>query len=384
MNEDDFTPDNIVEFKLNNWNFHGEAPPEPTAWLVKGLLPESGCGLMSGQWGSYKTTVALDLAVSVMTGTPFAGKFTVRRRGGVCYFAVEGIGGLASRLSAIANARGADDALPFAYRSDCPALTAKDALSQLTIMVESAANTFREKFDLPLVAVFIDTLVTAADYAKAGDENDAAAGQRIMSGLTGLSQRTGALVVGLDHFGKVVETGTRGSSAKEGAADVVLALLAEREISGSVNNTRLAVRKMREGIAGLELPFIPRAVEVGTDLDGDPITRTVIDWDAPPTEPQSSEKAWSKSLQLLRRILMAMLADHGFEAMPFLDGPTVRAVNTDLVRNEFYRQYPADGDEAQKTEARRKAFYRAFKDALAKKLVGSREVDGVQLVWLAT
>ena len=28
--------------------------------------PTTGAGLISGQWGSYKTTVALDIAVSVM------------------------------------------------------------------------------------------------------------------------------------------------------------------------------------------------------------------------------------------------------------------------------------------------------------------------------
>ena len=86
-----------------------------------------------------------------------------------------------------------------------------------------------DKFDVPPVLVFVDTVVTAAGYSKSGDDNDAAIAQRIMSVLSGLSQQTGALVVGIDHFGKVTETGTRGSSAKEGHADAVLALLADRE-----------------------------------------------------------------------------------------------------------------------------------------------------------
>ena len=57
------------------------------------------------------------------------------------------------------------------------------------------------------------------------------------------------------HVGKVVETGTRGSSAKEGAADAVIALLADRELSGGLRNTRLAVRKQRDGLSGFEIPF---------------------------------------------------------------------------------------------------------------------------------
>jgi hypothetical protein len=48
-----------------------------------------------------------------------------------------------------------------------------------------------------------------------------------MSTLTAVSQRTGALVLGLDHFGKVADTSTRGSSAKESYAEVVLALRAK-------------------------------------------------------------------------------------------------------------------------------------------------------------
>jgi hypothetical protein len=58
----------------------------------------------------------------------------------------------------------------------------------------------------------------------------------------------------------------------------VLALLAERELNGTVGNTRLAIRKMREGSSGIELPFTPKIVQTGTDEDGDPMTRVVIDW----------------------------------------------------------------------------------------------------------
>ena len=72
--------------------------------------------------------------------------------------------------------------------------------------------------------IVIDTMITAAGFSS-GEDNDAAAAQKVMNSLRITSQRTGALVVGIDHFGKVVETGTRGSSAKEGAADVVIALL---------------------------------------------------------------------------------------------------------------------------------------------------------------
>jgi hypothetical protein len=68
--------------------------------------------------------------------------------------------------------------------------------------------------------------------------------------------------------------------------------------------------------------------------------------------------------------------------LPYADGPNVRACDLELVRQEFYRQHPADGDEKQKTEARRQAFYRAVKAAQEASLIAIRELDGVQLVWL--
>jgi hypothetical protein len=107
----------------------------------------------------------------------------------------------------------------------------------------------------------------------------------------------------------------------------------------------------------------------------------VIDWQQQTIKPADDAK-WAKSLRLLRQVLMTTLADQGAETTPFLDGPAVRAVSVELVRNEFYRQYPADGDERQKATARRQAFYRVVKDAQAKGLVSTREVEGVQLIWL--
>ena len=366
------------------WRFHAAGDPAPTPWLIKGILPETGAGLISGQWGTYKTTAALDIAVSVMTGQPFAGRFAIKRQGGVCYLALEGAGGLASRLTAIARARGCAEALPFLYRRDCPALTAPDALQQLSAMMADAASALRTKFDVSVVLVFVDTVVTAAGYSKSGDDNDAAVAQRLMSVLAGLSQMTGALVVGLDHFGKISETGTRGSSAKEGAADVVLALLADRETGGSVSNTRLAVRKLRDGPCGLELPFVPRTVEVGTDSDGDPVTRVTIDWAPAARSSQTGrdQDGWTKSLRLLRRTLMNVLVDQGGEQRPFRDGPLVRAVDLEIVRAEFYRSYPAEGDEMTKRATRQKAFRRAIANAQSNNLIGVREVGTVTLVWL--
>jgi hypothetical protein len=87
-------------------------------------------------------------------------------------------------------------------------------------------------------------------------------------------------------------------------------------------------------------------------------------------------------MQVLRRVLMTILADCGQNVRPFPDGPAVRACDIELLRTEFYRQYPADGTGKQKSDARRKAFGRCVKESVARSLVTTREVDGVQLIWL--
>jgi hypothetical protein len=250
-------------------------------------------------------------------------------------------------------------------------------------MVDEAAAILKTKFNLPIALIEFDTVIAAAGYDEPGADNDAGATQKVMNVLRRLSRHTGALMLPLDHFGKVLDTGTRGSSAKEGGADTVLALLADRELNGALKNTRLAVRKQRDGVSGFEIPFTVRLIERGIDEDGDQILAPVIDWQTT-GQPSKNEAQWTPSMRVLRRVLTTMLADIGMDVTPFTDGPTVRACDIEPVRQEFYRQYAATGSEEQKKEARSKAFRRAVHDAAARGLVATREVGGTQLIWLLT
>jgi hypothetical protein len=84
------------------------------------------------------------------------------------------------------------------------------------------------------------------------------------------------------HFGKNINLGTRGTSAKEASADLVLATLGDRELSGRVLHLRLAVRKCRGGASGQEFPFQMReATHPQLDEDGEPQSTLVVDWTAP-------------------------------------------------------------------------------------------------------
>ena len=278
-------------------------------WLIKGLIFENGTGLASGQWGAAKTFGVLDAAGSIITGTPFAGREVVRR-GGVVFVAAEGASEIPIRLAGLveqklrpeaerAIAAGAEplaaslDALPFAWIEECPDLQEANSFAKLVATARLAARSIREQFDLPLALIVIDTMSAAGNFR---DQDDAAEGQFVMNRLAELSRQTGAFVLAVDHFGKAVESGTRGTSAKEASADVILAWLAERQLNGTISNTRMALRKLRGGQVGIETPFNLRVVDVG---GGE--TTCVVEWQAPLITTQGSTAAkerWPKSLRV--------------------------------------------------------------------------------------
>jgi hypothetical protein len=80
---------------------HGDPDRRPTkSWLVKGLIPEVGAGLLSGQWGAGKTFVFFEIAAALMTGQPLLGHM-VKRQCGVLLIAAEGANEVSLRLDAL-------------------------------------------------------------------------------------------------------------------------------------------------------------------------------------------------------------------------------------------------------------------------------------------
>lgn len=365
--------------QLQLW-WHGDKNPDlDRAWLVEGLLPETGIGLISGQWGVYKTFVALDLSLSLMAGPTFAGR-RVNRLCGVLFVAVEGAFEIPLRLQCALEAKFPDvdvaARLPFAMACECPRLLDRSALETLENTARAAARRMQADHDVELGAIIIDTMSTAALFK---DEDDNAEGAHVMYVLNQLARKLGCIVIAVDHFGKMVETGTRGASAKEASADVVLAVLAEKELSGKVINPRMAIRKVRGAPTGNEVPFTTRVVDARAE-DGQ--TTLVIEWQAEQGSTAPPKEIWPPALRVFRDALIAAL-DGGTLRQVFGDGPTVRAVDREAVRAEFVRRFPAEGDTEERRQAnRRQAFKRGLDYARAKSLVGI-EVEGkTTCIWL--
>jgi hypothetical protein len=366
-------------------NWHGEYHSGINRkWLVKNMIPETGVGLISGQWGTYKTFIAIDLAGAVMTGSPFAGR-PVMRQGGVLFLAAEGAGEMQIRLCGLLEAKfpGRTDKLPFAWVEGCPKLTEKRAIHQLEGIAKQAADRMRSEFGIELALIIVDTMSAAAGFT---DENSSSEGQQAMNVLTDLSRCTGAVVMACDHFGKAVETGTRGTSAKEAAADVVIACLGDKSVPGNVGDTRIAVRKLRGGATGAETAYKRQIVQLGVDEDNEPITTCVIDW-SPVTVSAPSQaakgKGWPKTATVFRSALVTALKTCGKVHTPFAGDPPVRAVELEKVREEFDGRYPLDndGDRKKQMDKRRQVFRRSRTDAEAKGLIGGCEIEGKFMIW---
>jgi RecA-family ATPase len=207
--------------------WYGDKPPTPPRYLVDERLLEIGLAILGGQFGAAKTFVGADLSAALIVGGEFAGK-PVNRIGGVLWLAAEGENEIETRFQAAISARGGDPNAkqPFARQvSGVPCLTDEDAFERLKTMAAEAATHMREHFGCDLVAIAIDTLSAAAGF---DDENSASETQKVMSALAALARETKTLVIVLDHYGKVADTGIRGSSAKSAAADAILACLGDR------------------------------------------------------------------------------------------------------------------------------------------------------------
>ena len=354
--------------------WHGEDDDGPLReWLVDQLLPKVGTALASGRWGTYKTFVVMDLAGAVMSRSSFAGRY-IERQGGVLFIAAEGQSEMRVRLTAMVQEKISSDpasCLPFAWLEECPKLSAASALAELEVILGEAANTMRERFDLPLALVVFDTLSSSAGFR---DANDTAENQRVMDVLKQLSLRFDCLVLAVDHFGKNLDSGTRNSSVKEDSVDAVLALLGERDAAGTISNPRMAIRKVRGGPTGGEIRFAPRVAEIGDD---EVETTIVIDWSEQAQSSTSASSEWTRDGRQLKAALETALKHAGRSIVLEADQPPGRAVHRNELREEFYRLRAGDA-----ADTKRKAFNRLLQVACIKGLVICREINGSDWIGL--
>lgn len=70
------------QMKIHKWGDFMQIPTR-LRWLVDEAWVDNSVGFISGRSKSYKTWIALDLALSVVSGAPFLGRYPIRRTGPV-------------------------------------------------------------------------------------------------------------------------------------------------------------------------------------------------------------------------------------------------------------------------------------------------------------
>jgi AAA domain-containing protein/bifunctional DNA primase/polymerase-like protein len=385
LDPNDYLPKQEPQILPLRW--HGEKDPlDDRTWAVENLIPEVGTGIISGQWGTLKTFVALELAHCIMTPRSFIG-FDIARPGGVLMLALEGQSEVAIRFQAVLEKKGGKylDGAPFVWTEVSPPLTDPKTADVIIATAKAVASRLKERFDLPLTLILIDSLIAGAGYRKEGQDNDAALTNTIMANMAKVSRAIGCFTFVIDHFGKDTNVGTRGSSVKEGDADVIFACLGDRSEAGQVTNSRLALRKRRSGPNGEEFPFHGVVVEMGLNpKTGKMETTLVVNWEetGQARTPKKDDWGRSKGVKILRRTIMNLLVDCGEQIKPWSDGPAVRALKVKLVESEFHKAYLTTGDtEEAKKHAKRMAFQRAINSTGDK--VVTREVGGIDYIWLS-
>jgi archaellum biogenesis ATPase FlaH len=336
------------------------------SWTIDRLLPKDGLCIIYGSPSAGKTFAALAMTAHIASGREFAGCEV--ERGGIIYLSGESSKGFRRRLKAIKDEFGFDNRTPFLFRTVPPNLGKADGdAADLIAAIYDKTNAAGWRADI----VVIDTVARAA----AGiDENSSRDMGQFIANCDKISSELGALVIGVHHAGKVAENGMRGSSALLGAADCVIA------ISSDETGARTArIEKQKDGEDGLSFTFKLQKVTLGQDRKGRDVTTCLLSDVTDLTRAERKTRTGPSvppSLRLWLSVFDEVLADAGRMARPFHDGPEVRCIDREILREAFYERR---GDENQKSK--NQAFNRALNAAMSAKIILAKETVEGAILW---
>lgn len=197
----------LPRFRLYDDDEIGALPG--VAWLIDGLLPRNGLGILVGEKGGLKSFLALDLAAHVCLGLDWHGRQVFP--GSVVYVYAEGQIGIRSRIAAWKAYTGVQSL-------GLLVLPQRVAVNEL-VDVRDLLEAIEARHRLPtLQLVIVDTL----NRNMTGNENSSEDMSAFVRGCDGLRETTGAAVLVVHHVGHGADTRSRGSSVLEAAADTVI------------------------------------------------------------------------------------------------------------------------------------------------------------------
>ncbi|MFM0263118.1 AAA family ATPase [Paraburkholderia sediminicola] len=229
----------------------------PLRWFVRGVLPADSFAALYGPSGSGKSFLALDLCAAVAEGADWFGRRVVRAP--VTYCALEGERGMGKRTQAWSARNGRPLPANFRFIAQPLDLRSEEDVHDLANAVIAGGGENG--------LLVIDTLNRAAP---GGDENSSADMGALIAACKELQRRTRCTVLLVHHTGKDSTKGLRGHSSLFAALDAAI------EVSRTDARREWAVAKSKDDADGDKNAFELRAIDVGKDEDGEPVTSCVV------------------------------------------------------------------------------------------------------------
>lgn len=224
------------------------AMPDPE-WLVRGVIPKGGVGLLVGQSQAYKSFLALHLALCLSTGTDPHPDHPVAERCETIFVAGEGAGGFKLRIKAWMNAH--PELRPAMRLQTFPSYLDKEAEARaLARAIRELAEHDGKRHRLLVVDTF------SANFTGKENTDDAAGFVRHCHRI---AQACDVTVLVVHHLGKDGDKGARGHSSLTGNTDFWMTL--ERPDMGK-RTVRLRPGKLKDAPTDHELWFEAASVAV--------------------------------------------------------------------------------------------------------------------------
>jgi hypothetical protein len=185
-------------------------------------------------------------------------------------------------------------------------------------------------------------------------------------------------IVVIDHLGKDLTKGTRGSTAKEASADVVLRITGNVSEDGIVSNCAMTVSKLRgSGGYGRKFPFRLEPVRMPM-CDGKREEGVTVRWDTSGMPVAGQNKRHGHLMKAINEAI-----DEKWQWVRLGRNLNFKAADSQLIWDKFKLSAAATAETgAAREDSIRKNFNRAMKDSSDSKLIGQKTLsDKSVIVW---
>jgi len=321
-------------------HFSAVTLPALSNYAIKGIFPKTGLAVCWGPPKSGKSFWTFDAVMHIATGKTYRGRNV--RQGTVCYLALEGGSGFASRIEAWRRHHNPPKDVPF-YLLDVP----------IDLVADHAAliAAIREQVPGDIAVIVIDTL----NRAMFGNENDSKDMGQFIRAADAVRAAFNCLMIIVHHCG-VAGSRPRGHTSLAGADDAQIMVERDKD-----KNVIAKVEFMKDAEGGAVIASKLQKIDLGTDAEGEPLSSCV----AVPADSTAAGVKLTKTQRFAFDLLQKLITTEGVtapaDAHLLADFKVCRA---ETWRERFYQEYPGD-----KLNTKQKALLRATLDLEEQKLI---------------